>query len=178
MLNIFRFLFIIFIFIAFSCNRPNNYVIPADQYQIPLAMNLSHLPLNIQNVEFKCEIRKANSREFYLMTRIGKKIQYSDYGSKEVLIFWRVFKEGVNKSCFIRWENGNSGMDAYDAEFYDTDIGKYTKWIETNIDENIVKEMYPDIKCSITKKTYAKIEIDYDKDLQNLDFFRNIKFVE
>ena len=176
----------ILIFISFiSCNRSDNYIkIPVNQYQIQTDIIYSKLPLDLQIVMFRYEYRKAHGRRLYLMQPLPtyneyvyKEIQCSE-GTNNFLIYIRYSKDYQTKSCYLSWENESDPELPVDGQFYDISIGKFTKWIKTNLSEDVIRRMYPDAKCPIIHKVYSKIEIDFNKDMKSLDFFKSIKFVE
>jgi len=179
-------IFVLILVLSSCAERRESTNIPAEQFRIPTEVIDSHLPLEVQITQFRCELKMAHGKDIYLVEplHIGlegwhfKKIQYSE-GLNNVMILLGYSPKNDIKSCFLIWQNGDSGpKDVTDMQFFDTDIGRDTNFIETNIDDDIVKEMYPDIKCTITRKIYKEIRIDFNKDLQNLDFFKNIKLVD
>lgn len=173
--------------LAFSCSRGLDLSgIPLNQFQIPTKVYYSTLPLEIQIKGFRCEITYPHGKDLYLMKWLRREpreqffqeIRYSE-GRKNVLLVLNYSRNYTVRSCFVIWQNGDSGpRNTADAYFYDVDIGKYTDTLATNIDQNVIRQMFPDLKCAITRKTYSKIDVDFNRDFQNLDFFKSIRFTD
>jgi hypothetical protein len=179
--NVIKAFYVIVICLFVSCSgKKNNLYISTDQFQITTRF-IDENPILYGYRNYYCEYETAHEKEIYCLKWLDNSTRIIQYnkGTTKILIFLKDFGNGRIKSCFIMWQNENSlpGIPE-DCASFDVKIDKYTKWIKTNMNENIIKELYPDIKCSIVKKTYNKIEIDFTKDVKTLEFFNNIKFIE
>lgn len=172
---------IMFVLILMACNENENRNAESfiQQYQIPAEIIDSSPRFN--RINFSHELETPHSRKLFYIKWLRHKIKKIHYTNSAVniLIFLKISDYNKNKANFIMWKNGNKYPDApSDGAFYDVEIGGYTRWIKSNMDETIVREMYPEIKCNVTKETYSKIVIDFNKEVESLDFFRSIEFIK
>jgi hypothetical protein len=181
------------VLVQWSCNlRSRELEIPNTEYNIqvkfiePVRFGENYA-LNFFNIDYEAKYRRSLYESSYIIKNVGNKTMKIRYSGSlnETLILVKYFGESDSgRACFIIWHD-SSERSFYSDGFKITrsiipsiEIGEKTEYLETNIDPLIIKRMYPKLRCKITYTKYKKIIVDCLKNVQDLELFENIKFVE
>lgn len=173
------FLFAVIVCAISSCGRaPDEMKVKNSEFNIPVTIiTYESRKFDFLWYDYKAVYGSPYGRRVYLFKIIQRdsliKIQFSEL--EQAVILLRGFKNGDSaQACYFKWINSPPIAGGRVSP----EIGRYTKYLETNIDSVTIKKMYPEIKCGITPRYYERIILDFRKPIPTLEFFRSIKFIE
>jgi hypothetical protein len=139
--------------------------IPDSLYTIPVQL-LNYYAKENYNAEYN---NRAYDEIYYLKDKLNDKISimYTKEGDNYMLEIKKIREE--YKAFYIIWEN--LSMDTFSL-FRDSIV------FYSNIDSSMIKNYVPHYNGRSSNKNYKQIIIDFNKNVKNLDFFNEIKYIE
>lgn len=85
------------------------------------------------------------------------------------------FDNGL-KAFFINWQNKPVSIDSNNIPTFEWEISSYTDSLFTNLDKNVIMDLFPGFKGNYKMIKEDSIVANYDYSFLSFKFFNNIRF--
>ena len=180
---------LIFLFVLNTCGNTNKKpTIPIEYYNIEIEIKnglyryMNHAPYYDTKCEYKRWYYEYSSKFMFTQDSLkhyftggGIEIEFESLKIPLSCFFIKMkfsFSEYKDYAFYIHWKN--RPYDTSMKSLYKWEIGEYTDTIYSNLDEKIIKEIYPNFKGKYINKQLRKIVLDRKYKTYDIRFYENI----